>query len=451
MAAILEHWHRYGPWKRTFLLWAVLLAISVPFLIYYLNLEVSVRHLWLLLLPFILYVREPGKRSVRLVIPAIAMLLLYATLWKLLFLYLAIFFTLVLVLEAQVGKVNPAGIAMAALVSPVAKYVFDLFGFSIRLFLTEVAAGALSLLGYELSVSGSLITMSGDVFAVDEVCSGLRMVITGLLMVMVLISHFERMTKRYLNLLMLGCALALGFVLVTLANLVRIMLLIAWRIGEADPMHDVLGLGAIVLCVMVPGYFIMRWAVHRFGRNTGDGSSTAPARWMVGIGAFTYATVWVAVGFWSPTATYLQPEAGALSVNIAGYERTQLRDEVLRFQSSDGLVYIKSINDFYQTDHHPVLCWRGSGFRISGEQTAEVAGHTIMVAQLVGNGQQLHTAWWYSNGVHRTAAQSDWRWRMFKGEADFRLVNVTASSWDQLVMEVTRVMGQNVLATSPTS
>ena len=69
-----------------------------------------------------------------------------------------------------------------------------------------------------------------------------------------------------------------------------------------------------------------------------------------------------------------------------------------------------------------------------------------MVAQLVSDHQQLHTAWWYSNGQHRTAQQVDWRWRMFMGEPDFRLVNVSATSFDQLVMEVSKVMGQNVLA-----
>ena len=137
MSTRFNLWHRYSPWKRTFFLWVILLAIAVPSLIYYLNLRIALQHLWVLLLPFILYVREPGKRSMRMAVPAVALLLLYVLLWKLLFLYLAIFFVLVIVLEAQVGKVNPAGIAMAALVSPVAKYVFDLFGFSIRLLLTE--------------------------------------------------------------------------------------------------------------------------------------------------------------------------------------------------------------------------------------------------------------------------------------------------------------------------
>ena len=46
------------------------------------------------------------------------------------------------------------------------------------------------------------------------------------------------------------------------------------------------------------------------------------------------------------------------------------------------------------------------------------------------------------NRQHQTIAQWDWRWRMLKGEATFRLVNVTVARQEELAQAALAVMEQ---------
>jgi exosortase N len=130
---------------------------------------------------------------------------------------------------------------------------------------------------------------------------------------------------------------------------------------------------------------------------------------------------------------------------IAGYTSSVYAPGILKLENKASLVYVKAIRGFYDTEHNPMICWKGSGYELQNVQTQHFAGSSVYTATLHRGHEQLYSAWWYGNGRHHTTSQWDWRWRMLRGETGYAVQNVTAADEATLKEEINQLLSNGVL------
>ena len=137
----------------------------------------------------------------------------------------------------------------------------------------------------------------------------------------------------------------------------------------------------------------------------------------------------------------------ALSTNqINKYRASEFAPGIVKLESSESLIYVKYVRGFYDTDHNPTICWKGSGYELQEIEQTSIAGCAVFTALLANGKEKLYTAWWYGNGKSNTNDQLTWRWDMIKGAKDYAVINVTASKKKNLYSEVKDVLQKNSLS-----
>ena len=409
-------------------------------LIEYLHLDWSLNMLWIILLPFIIYIKQKGVYSYRYGIMSSIFLIAYLTISAPIFFFFAFCFGVFFILEISIGKLNSLAPFVVILVTPLSKYVFDLFGFPIRLALSKFAAQLLSFIGHNINSQGNIIMLNGNIFSVDAACMGLRLVITSFLITFMLISFFEKKTKSEIKISTGIITLIITFILVIVANLLRIIFLIILNSPPNTISHELIGLGSMIIGVIVPMYFIIQYFSSFFKKikqvNYKGQNQTL----------LKYSFILLFISFFSvlgiKKTVYNDMEKDELveKITLQNYNKKILPNHIVKFLSPNYLMYIKPAKNFYRSDHNPFICWRGSGYIVTNEKQIELYGKEIFYAQLVSETNTLHTAWWYDNGKYQTVNQLDWRWRAMQGEAPFRLINLTAETPNHLFTEVARFL-----------
>jgi exosortase N len=344
-----------------------------------------------------------------------------------------------------IGKVNALAPLVILTVTPFTKYVFDLFGFPIRLFLSDVATQVLSFIGYEVSSQGNVMTLNGESFSVDAACMGLRLVITSFLITFMLISHFEKKSGKEIQFSSTLITLFFAFILVIIANLLRIVLLIVLNSPPETLLHELIGIGSIVALVIVPMYHMVKLLSSKFTvRNTP--TTNIKSNYFLKT-AFTIGIVGTIsiLGFIPANYSDIPKDQALEQLSIPNYSKEILPNNIGKFMTNHHLLYIKPSKGFYRSDHNPFICWRGSGYDVKNEKVIELHGNEIQFAHLVSPSTTLYTAWWYDNGTHQTINQIDWRWRSAIGEKSFRLFNLTASTPTQLLNEAAKFLKNPLL------
>ncbi|HEY1200329.1 MAG TPA: hypothetical protein VGE79_05080, partial [Niastella sp.] len=130
---------------------------------------------------------------------------------------------------------------------------------------------------------------------------------------------------------------------------------------------------------------------------------------------------------------------------VEGYKTEWITAEIVKLQNSESLIYVKHIPGFFSADHHPMICWKGSGYSFNQVQIETVAGRRIYIALLENGNGKLYTGWWYDNGMEQTIEQMSWRRKMLLGERPFSVVNVTAEDKQQLISAIDGVIRGNRL------
>jgi exosortase N len=137
------------------------------------------------------------------------------------------------------------------------------------------------------------------------------------------------------------------------------------------------------------------------------------------------------------------PTAAAVAVD--GYKTERVTTEIVKLQNSQSLIYVKNIPGFFSADHHPMICWKGSGYSFKQMQLETIGGQQVYTALLINGKEQLYTSWWYDNGIERTVEQMIWRRKMLVGGRPFSVVNVTAGNKQQLMREIGDIIRSNRL------
>lgn len=347
--------------------------------------------------------------------------------------------------ESFYGKMPPSAVLAIPLLSPLTEYALDAFSFPIRLWLTKIAGGVLQHIEPGMQVKGNMLQTGNADFSVDPACMGLHMLMVSLLTVLLLVNLYQRRYGRIagwmpmLGLLCLGVFFNLGM------NVLRIIMLVSFRIFPSNPMHGAVGLVCLAVYVILPMVWLSKRVVMRYGKPMPEDTAGRPGGesrlvWMNGV--FVLAmTVAVIVRYTVPE-TFRGSEPTA---SVAGYSIKPLGKHVLALENDHTLVYLKFIRDFYYTSHQPTICWRGSGYNFQRVEEESIAGQKMYTGELVNGTGILYTAWWFDNGVHRTIGQFDWRWDVMKGARKYALVNITAASRKEMEAAVREAIERKVL------
>lgn len=352
-------------------------------------------------------------------------------------LYITILLSVFFVVETYGRRIHLLSLLVVILVSPVCRYVMNIFSFPIRLQLTQWVGRMLSFTGAPSQVEGNIILYNGSEFSVDPACMGLYMLITSMLSGIMIVALQHRKYKKqvvagWIFILLSGIA-----VCNVLCNLFRIFILVYYKILPGTMMHDVVGVACFFLYVIVPFLAITGWLIKRKGKPAmlatehSEGCSTKYLKWMhvlVGL-CCTIAALTVFNRQKFNTTSDSIPK-------IAGYTISGVSNNITKVENEQVLIYIKSIAGFYSSDHHPMICWGGSGYEFTKVHTDRMGDREVYAGVLNKNGEILYTAWWYDNGIEHTIGQWNWRWDMLKGNKPYALVNITAANPAELKKQV---------------
>lgn len=423
---------------RCVALCATVFLLLWPGLRDYVSVKWGMRYFWLLLLPIVVRVRDPGQRSLRYLWAVAPLLVLSLSQPHPLFRFFLLFATIFLVVESFIGKLDRLAPLFVTLLAPITHYFFNNFGSNVRLGISDAVAGTLRMVDQHATAMGNAILFRGNEFHVDPDCMGLRMITTSLLVAMALIALLERRKRTRLPVLALPALLGLVVVLVAACNYTRVLLLVLTAAPAGGAMHEIIGLACWLVTVLLPVAIV----VDRWTARAPTTTAEEAVRWPVWKRSFA-AVMLLPVSL----AAFAHPDVPveetrdiiAEQLVLQGCQRSILPNKVVRFDGDGLLIYIKPGRPFYSDDHHPMSCWLGSGFTFTHEAVEDFRNGEICMGLLVNGEEQRYTAWWYDNGHVRTVGQLDWRWRAAQGEGPFRLVNVTADSPQRLMNEVAQL------------
>ena len=391
----------------------------------------------LLLLPAVTLVRQPGVGSWRFGVLALVCAGLALAVPARTFHFLTLAFAALFLFENWKGRINAAPVLVILLLTAVVKTMSIILGFSIRLALSSLAARTLQLAGWSASAEGNIIVFEGRSFAVDPACVGLQMLDISFLFCFFLLALLERRSGKQLPWSALLGVLAVTAGLNVAFNFMRILLLVLLDIPPETVGHDLAGLAGLAIYVFAPLWWGLRWAYGRWGASPKEqGAKKQPAIRIVwaplaltGLVTFFAFTERTAVPEHLTTGYTMLRPAGIPASCVA----QPLADGVSKYLTDSTLIYVKPILGFYSTEHSPLICWVGSGYRFGRVWAARCGNTPYYAGMLEKDGDQLYTAWWYDNGQTRTSSQTRWRWLDLGGASGFSLVNVTAR--DKAVFE----------------
>lgn len=336
-------------------------------------------------------------------------------------------------------------VAVWAVASPAFQYATNVFSFPIRLQLTQWAGQVLSLSFKGITTRGNIIYYGPNEFSVDPACMGLNMLVASLLLGIMTLGFYQLKLKKKI-----GAGWALLFLLAVVgcnvvSNLLRIMLLVQFSVWPGTPMHEAVGLACLALYVLLPAALGAQGLVRRLGVPAVQETVASTARQpkLVLHYALAALMVWSAVRV-TTVDTYSNFK-GYGNVALAGYGVSTFATGILKLEADHSLIYVKYVRGFYDTDHNPSLCWKGSGYEFEHLEQKVLAGVPVYTAVLVNGAEKLYTAWWYGNGRLHTINQFQWRYDSFRGGNPYAVINVTTGDERSLEREVEKVIRQGAL------
>ncbi|MGB0429892.1 MAG: exosortase N [Bacteroidia bacterium] len=412
-----------------------MLLSAIPFLMAYRNLGFTLENIWVVLLPLSIYIRSKGIYSYRMLGVFIPSMLFHVVFQSAFGLYMSLFSLVFLIIESTVGKLNRSAVLVLLLSTPLVVYGFEVFSFPIRKFLSNAATTVLSIYNSEFRAQGSLIFNGDTQFAVDQACSGLKMVVTGFSLMFIWLAYKEKGTNKTANYLGIVVLLLVSLAVVITGNLIRIIVLVAYQIPVTSVWHYWVGMLLIVM-----SFPLILMAVKRvlkskfFTDNTVETQTTKPLKysnWLI------VPILFVAMqGIMFKPTEIVKDQYSVKTFKIPGFKSKLLKTEILSLQSANTMIYIKPNKGVFRLDHQPMVCWKGSGFELTEFEKVELFGSEVITGKLRNQSSVLYTAWWYDNGKNRTISQWVWRKQMLLGNDNYKLVNVTASNKSSLYSNI---------------
>ncbi|NJO91208.1 MAG: archaeosortase/exosortase family protein, partial [Chloroflexia bacterium] len=128
----------------------------------------------------------------------------------------------------------------------------------------DISTQIISFVNDSIQSSGNQIFFNGEKFTVDPECMGLKMVITGYLLTLVMIAWFERRSKKELTFLKVILILLIVSILIIISNLFRIIGIIFAKAAPETFLHEMIGISSLIVYVVIPVYFLSRFFYKKF-------------------------------------------------------------------------------------------------------------------------------------------------------------------------------------------
>jgi exosortase N len=417
------------------LLAVVYLSLSVLGLRNYLDVSSVNFIIGIATMPLMLAISVRSRPGYRFAILALAFIVFGFFIPVMTALYLALCAVLLFFYENEGKRLTALPLLTLFMISPVCQYFTHIFSFPIRLWLTAVAGSILKHADESVVVAGNIISFGKSDFSVDPACMGLNMLVTSLLCGLIMLAIYQRKGAVVLGLPWVLLSLIFIFALNIVSNLIRILLLVYFKILPGNIMHDITGIICLLVYVLLPASYVLKAMVLKLGNAQAEKpEETIPARLRPIYIHILLLPLFGLLSFYIHTKSVAAP-VGTLPVAV-GYKISWYDKEVIKMENDQALVYIKPLKGFVYTDHNPLICWTGSGYTFRNVEEQCWNGIPLFTGLLIKGNEKLYTAWWYDNGSTTTINQWSWRWQMFRGHQSFSIINVTAASMETLKQEV---------------
>jgi len=375
---------------------------------------------------------EP-KFSYRYAFAVLICFLLGITLQTRTFFYFAWVFFGLLWIEVFVGKTSKLWVLLPFIASPIFDYIFSVWSFPLKIAISEATAIVFSQLGLTAAAEGNMVLFEGKQFTVDDACMGLKLFSLAYLFSWILLAFVEKKLQIRLSWKLLISIFIMVFVLNILANFVRILLLVFFQIPPEDSLHDWVGIGAVIVYIVLPIGFFIKWFFRKMPLTISNSIQLLPSlnKNLVMVAALSILVGVMPFFFQEKTNTIAQNTH--LVLEIPNFKKQELPNDIVQYSNAEILIYQKFLKNFYSLEHSPLLCWKGSGYAFEQVKKVRVHHKEIWMGVLKKDQQQLHTAWWMDNGKEQSIHLWDWRWQWLKTGTPYYLFNVTASSQKELM------------------
>lgn len=378
---------------------------------------------------------ETGIRYPQLLIAAIILIMLYSVL-KVQSIFIPAFVVLILcMLQLCRGSTNALPFFVAITALPISATVLQLLSFDLRLWSTATVARVLNAITNDVSHEGNIIYYHQHEFGVDDVCSGITMLQTGLILALMLIAVYEHRSEKTASVMQIILLMMVASVLILLSNLFRIFIIVLFSIPDDTLMHEVVGLLSMLIYFALP----FSWLLRRFARRF----KSYPLAERPSLFAFRgLKSMLLLLGlslccFSFYVAEKKRSNAMVNSIEKPGYNRKQFQYGVMQYSRPGSLVYIKPEVPFYAASHHPRICWQGSGYRFTKEKMIKINECEIVCARLLNdNGSILYAAYWFQHQQKVTGNELAWRLDAMVHGHGYQMINVTTADSSALAQEV---------------
>ena len=394
-------------------------------------------------IPFVLQIRTDKKGSYRFAVAALLLMALsfYAPVSTLV--YFALVAILLYLIESHFGRVNFLTIVTVILTMPLATYIVNTFSFPIRLWLTSLCGNIFQMAGIPVEVAGNKFLYEGTDFTVDPACMGLNMLVSSFIIGILLFGFYQKKCGGEMPVWSVFAYLLLILVLNIFSNLVRIMLLVIFQVFPDTMMHEAIGIICLLVQVVLPAWLACRFLIKPLSTK-----AERPMRSTKSNSGHTFLTNTTILAccalLWVVALRVAEKKSedaqSAPPATFGEYTATPHSKGILKLENDASLVYIKKIRWFCDTEHNPMICWNGGGYRMSHVQETILDELTIYTGILQKDDDTLYTAWWYSNGITATNSQLKWRWDMFTGAPAYSLLNVTVDSHEKMKHEIAKII-----------
>jgi exosortase N len=430
--------------------WDFSLLAILLILLTYQNLAFYVRFdlnfiLLILVLPFVIR-KQSHSRSLRYGFIAIGLLILYPFLKLSSIYFFAFICTLFFLYESQFRKLNTIPLFLVIIVSPVAIFLSEVVGFEIRLWLTKIAASLLDLFRNDISYFGNIIIINKQEFHVDAECMGLKMVLLALFIGLVFISFHQQRKRKDFSFFSIIITLLVSYLLVILSNLIRIILITLFQSLPGTFSHEIIGILCFCFYVIIPLWFFIKILPNRLR----DSSEIEIIRKInKAYYAILLAILFLLFGVFRFTDIGSKEfeEFNSSSLNIEDIKEFQCSTEqhgVLKLTNDKLLVYLKPPTRFYSADHTPLICWKGSGYKINKEEMLNIGDMRVYYSELKQGQDILYSTWWYDSGDDKTISQFRWRTNNLIHGSDYYLVNVVSYNKNILLEETEKLLNTSI-------
>jgi exosortase N len=314
-----------------------------------------------------------------------------------------------------------------------------MYSFPIRLHLSEAVSFVLSGIGFDIVSEGNLLIIAGEKFLVDQECVGLKMLITGMVLVLIVLAYYERKHHQQFGWRQIILAQVIGFVFNILANFSRIIIFVLFKIGPEKIMHDLVGIACLLSYNLLPIVLL----VSQWTPKSNNIIQTKPIR-SFNLKYVLYFPLLMILLFLGGGSIFQENHNFTTHINnplLDGLQKEQLENNILQYSNKDILVYVKPPASPFRGTHDPRFCWRGSGYELKVIKQEKQNGYSIYTGELIKGSDKIYTAWWYQDELTITNSEWAWRTKSVLNSKAFSLININADTKSSLNQAVRDYLG----------